>query len=107
MDAKKRIDKILSTVHEQVAEEIKVLLGVEFSLSDFHNDLVSKGKFFDNVAGKQVVARIDLAGEVEGVGCLVIGIKDAIRLGGTLIMLLAARNRCVQFDLDTISRFNW
>ncbi|SHO50695.1 hypothetical protein [Desulfopila aestuarii] len=87
MDAKKRIDKILSAVHEQVAEEIKVLLGVEFSLGDSHNDLVSKEKFFDSVAGKQVVARIDLAGEVEGVGCLVIGIKDAIRLGGTLIML--------------------
>jgi len=87
MEAKKRIDKILSAVHEQVAEEIKVLLGVEFSLSKSSNDLVSKGKFFDNVAGKQVAARIELAGEVEGVGCLVIGIKDAIRLGGTLIML--------------------
>jgi len=87
MDAKKRIDKILTAVHGQVQEEIGVLLGVEFSLSGTRNDLVSRQEFFDGLAGKQIVARIDLAGEVEGVGCLVIGIKDAIRLGGTLIML--------------------
>lgn len=87
MDAKKRIDKILAAVHEQVKEEIGVLLGVEFTLGDASNSLVSKAEFFNQLAGKQVVAKIDLAGEIEGKGCLVIGIKDAIRLGGTLIML--------------------
>ena len=87
MDAQKRIDKILKAVHEQVEEEIKVLLGVEFSLSDHHNRLAGKEQFFDSLAGKQVLAKIDLVGDVEGSGCLVLGIKDAIRLGGTLIML--------------------
>jgi len=87
MDAKKRIDKILTAVHGQVQEEIGVLLGVDFSLSGVRNALVSRQEFFDSLAGKQIVARIDLTGEVEGAGCLVVGIKDAIRLGGTLIML--------------------
>lgn len=87
MDAQKRIDRILKAVGEQIQEEIKILLGVEFSLSDHHNQLVNKEEFFDGLAGKQVVAQIDLAGEIEGLGCFVIGIKDAIRLGGTLIML--------------------
>lgn len=87
MDEIKRIDNILKAVHEQVEEEIKILLGVEFTLSDHRKGLVSKEQFFDKVTGKQVVAGIELSGEVESVGCLVIGIKDAIRLGGTLIML--------------------
>ncbi len=87
MDAKKRIDKILTAAHEQVKEEIGVLLGVEFSLSDERNTLASKEEFLDGLIGKQILARVDLAGDLEGQGCLVIGIKDAIRLGGTLIML--------------------
>ena len=33
---------------------------------------------------------MDITGEITGKGCLLIGIKDAIRLGGTLIMLPAA-----------------
>ncbi len=87
MDVKKRIDKILGSVHDQVKEEVGVLLGVEISVSNARAELVTKEAFFDNLMGKQILAKIDVAGEVEGVGCLVIGIKDAIRLGGTLIML--------------------
>lgn len=87
MDAKKRIDKILTAVQEQVKEEIGVLLGVEFSLGGVKSTLATKEEFFEGLAGKQILAKIDLAGELEGRGCLVIGIKDAIRLGGTLIML--------------------
>lgn len=87
MDAKKRLDKILAAVQDQVKNEIGVLLGVEFSLGDARCTLIGKTKFFAGLAGKQILARIDLAGEIEGLGCLVIGIKDAIRLGGTLIML--------------------
>ncbi len=63
------------------------MLGVKISLGGARNTLTSKQEFFDSLAGKQILARIDLSGEIEGKGCLVIGIKDAIRLGGTLIML--------------------
>lgn len=87
MDANKRIDKILAAVQEQVKDEIGVLLGVGFSLGAAHSTLTTKATFFESLAGKQILAKIDLAGDIEGLGCLVIGIKDAIRLGGTLIML--------------------
>lgn len=87
MDPKKRIDKILDSVHAQVQEEVGTLLGVELSVSDTRAELVTKEAFFEDLLGKQILAKIDISGDVEGVGCLVIGIKDAIRLGGTLIML--------------------
>jgi chemotaxis protein CheY-P-specific phosphatase CheC len=87
MSSKKRIDKILTSVNERVKEEIGVLLGVKISLGGARNTLTGKQDFFDSLVGKQILAKIALGGDIEGEGCLVIGIKDAIRLGGTLIML--------------------
>ena len=43
-----------------------------------------------SLTGKQICARMDISGEISGKSCLLIGIKDAIRLGGTLIMLPTA-----------------
>lgn len=90
MDAKKRIDRLLHSAHEQVQEEVGALLGVQFSLSDPKHVLTSKQDFFEELDGKQILAKVEVTGEVEGLGCLVIGIRDAIRLGGTLIMLPSA-----------------
>lgn len=87
MDAQKRIDKILGTVHERVQEEIGALLGKEFKLSSPHQQLTWKEQFFDSLQGKQVFAAVDLSGDLEGIGGLIVTLKDAIRLGGTLIML--------------------
>jgi hypothetical protein len=39
------------------------------------------------VSGKQVIANMDVVGELEGRSYLSIGLRDAIRIGGTLIML--------------------
>jgi len=87
MDPQKRIDKILEAVQSRVQDEVCSLLGVDFSLADIKKQLVSKTDAFDNLVGKQICAKIDITGEVEGLGGLFLGIKDAIRLGGTLIML--------------------
>ena len=87
MDAKKRIDKLLGAAHQRVQEEVGALLGVEIALRDPRHAFSSKGEFFEAIEGKQILAKIELTGEIEGLGCLVIGIKDAILLGGTLIML--------------------
>ena len=40
-----------------------------------------------NLQGNRCALKIEVVGDVTGTGCLLAGIKDAIRLGGTLIML--------------------
>lgn len=87
MDQQKKIDKILEVVEGRIQDEVGTLLGSDFSIISGSRDLVSKGEAFERLQGKQVCAHLDIAGDITGKGCLLIGIKDAIRLGGTLIML--------------------
>ena len=87
MKAQQRIDKILESVIKKIQEEVTGLIGAVLYLSGTRNSLISKDDFFDQPAGKQVAVQLAITGGVEGVGCLLIGVKDAIRLGGTLIML--------------------
>ena len=85
--AQQRIDKILESVCTRIQDEVGGLIGATFILSDLHSQLISKENAFDQLSGKQVVAKLDITGDIEGQGCLLLEMKDAIRLGGTLIML--------------------
>ena len=87
MDPQKRIDKILDAAEARAQEEVGGLLGADFELVSDSRIICSKEAVFDELSGKQVCAQMEVVGEVTGLGCLLIGIKDAIRLGGTLIML--------------------
>ena len=87
----KRIDKILVSCRDRMADEVSALLGTEVKLNNLENLIVSKEEFFfDKVTGKQVIANMDVVGELEGKSYLSIGLRDAIRIGGTLIMLPSA-----------------
>jgi|GEM_PF-259514 len=90
MNQQKRIDKIIEAVETRIQDEVGALLGVDFTLISCDRKSVSKDVAFDGLKGKQICAQIDITGEITGKGCLLIGIKDAIRLGGTLIMLPSA-----------------
>ncbi|TKB25786.1 chemotaxis protein CheX [Desulfopila sp. IMCC35006] len=90
MNQQKRIDKVLDAVETRIQAEVGALLGADFSLGGGERKLVSKEEAFDSLQGKQICAQMDITGEVTGKSCLLIGIKDAILLGGTLIMLPAA-----------------
>ncbi|MBU0943599.1 MAG: hypothetical protein KJ804_16730 [Proteobacteria bacterium] len=85
--AQKKIDKILEVIQPRIGEEVGGLIGATLSLSNLSTRIVSKNDFFAEPAGKLVLAEIEVAGEVEGKGCLLVPIKAAIRLGGVLIML--------------------
>lgn len=85
--AKQKIDKILELVQERVADEVGGLMGATLLMSDLSTRLISKKDFFDEPSGKMVFSEVELSGEVAGDGCILISIKDAVRLGGTLIML--------------------
>ena len=87
MKAKERLDKVLEAVHAKIIDEVGGLIGVEMSLTQKPGELVSKGDLFEQPLGKQVFAKMDVVGDIEGKGGLLISVKDAIRLGGTLIML--------------------
>jgi len=87
MKAQQKIDKILESVTKRIQEEVTGLIGASLTLSDATNSFTSKEDFFDQPVGKQIAVKLDITGGVEGAGCLLVGIKDAIRLGGTLIML--------------------
>jgi chemotaxis protein CheY-P-specific phosphatase CheC len=84
---KKKIDKILELTQERVADEVGGLMGATMSMSDLSTRLISKEDFFDEPSGKLVFSEMQISGELEGDGCILVTVKDAIRLGGTLIML--------------------
>ncbi|MEE4242933.1 MAG: hypothetical protein V2I36_15830 [Desulfopila sp.] len=90
MKTQKKLDKILEAIREKTQEEVGALMGVNFRLSPLFNKLTNKEDFLDEQSGKKIVAKMDITGEVQGEGALLIGIKDGIRLGGTLIMLPSA-----------------
>lgn len=85
--AQQRIDKILESVCTRIQDEVGGLIGATFILSDLRRQFISKEDAFEQLSGKQVVVKIDITGDVEGQGCLLLEMRDAIRLGGTLIML--------------------
>ena len=87
MDQRKRLDKILDGIEKKIQDEVATLLGCDFSLFSGDRELLSKEEIFFRLQGKQICAQLEITGEHASQGCLLIGIKDAIRLGGTLVML--------------------
>lgn len=101
-----RVDKILSSCKAKMADEVSALLGIDVKLTNLENILVSKEEFFfDEVSGKQIIADLEMVGELEGTSYLSVGLRDAIRIGGALIMLPAGELGSVvaeeEFSADT------
>lgn len=84
---KQKLDKVLSFVQERLGEELGGLMGATLVMSNMETRLISKEEYFDEPSGRIVFSDMVLNGEIEGQGGLLISVKDAIRLGGTLIML--------------------
>ncbi len=82
-----RLDKIMAACRERMQEEVSALLGKAITFADPETKVLSKGDYFSEPAGKSVLAHVQLEGDVEGRGCMIVPIRDAIRIGGTLIML--------------------
>ncbi|MGL1931462.1 MAG: hypothetical protein OCC45_06835 [Desulfotalea sp.] len=85
---KKRLDTLLEESFNKMGGEIGMLLGVEASVVDLQNKVVSKENFFlDEVQGKRVISEFDMTGSIAGACYFDLSIRDAIHLGGVLIML--------------------
>ena len=87
MKARERFNKILLASRDRIQEEVSALIGKTIKFGDAQFRQMSKEELFAGAEGKQVLAHIRLEGEIQGKGCLLVGIKDAIYIGGTLIML--------------------
>ena len=82
-----RLDKIMAACRERMQEEVSALLGKAITFAVPETKVLSKEDYFSEPAGKSVLAHVQLEGDVEGRGCMIVPIRDAIRIGGTLIML--------------------
>jgi len=87
MKARERFDKILLASRDRIQDEVAALIGKPFKLGEAQFRLASKEALFADLSGKQVLAHVHLDGDIQGEGCLVVGLKDAIFIGGALIML--------------------
>ncbi|MCL2789991.1 MAG: hypothetical protein FWD79_05035 [Desulfobulbus sp.] len=87
MDTREHFDTILLACCDRMQEEIAALLGKPFTLGEPEFRHTGKKELFAGLAKKEILIHAGLEGEVEGSGCVLVGIDDAIRLGGTLIML--------------------
>jgi chemotaxis protein CheY-P-specific phosphatase CheC len=87
MKAQDRFDKLLLACHDRIQDEVAALIGKPFALGEAKFRQVDKETLFADLGGKQVLAHVRLEGDIQGTGCLLVGIKDAIHIGGTLIML--------------------
>ena len=86
MERQKLVDRILEAARSKMNEEISGLLGVRIITSKLENRVITKAGFFESV-DKIVLAKIDVSGDQQGQAFLALSLKDAILLGGTLIML--------------------
>jgi len=100
MKARERFDKILLSCRDRIQEEVSALIGKPFKLGEPKFGQLSKEEVFSESGGKQVLAHVRLEGDVQGEGCLLTGIKAAIYIGGTLIMLPESELESVLVDQE-------
>lgn len=87
MEETQKINNIVESAQQKIQDEIGGLIGTSFLLADTRTEIVPKKDILQALSGKKVVTRIEISGDISGIGHILIDVKDAIRLGGTLIML--------------------
>ena len=85
--ARNRLEKALRASRERMQEEVSALIGIPFKMGEPEFRLEGKEALFEALDSKRVLAHVKVDGEIEGQGCLLVGVKDAIHIGGRLIML--------------------
>lgn len=102
MDRLAYLHKLSQEIIEKLSEEVSGLLGQDFTVDDVQHGLRSRDEVYAPLSGKQVLSALTVSGDAEGVAYVVVGLKDAITLGGTLILLppdeMAARRKKQLFD---------
>ena len=80
------IDRVLKFARTKIDADVSGLLGVQLTTANPDVRLFSKADFFKSV-DKKVLTRMRVEGEMAGEAFIAVSLRDAILLGGTLIML--------------------
>ena len=85
---KARLDSLLGECQKRIRKEISDLCGVKVTLENLTTEVVKKDEFIlQHLSGTQVLAHLDLVGEVEAKSYLVVSLAASIYMGGVLVML--------------------
>jgi len=87
MDRRKVANTVLGAVLKKGQEEISSLIGQPVEFSDCQVITSNRETLFENLQDPQVLAEFRVEGDREGSAWLLLDLKDALVLGGTLIML--------------------
>lgn len=81
------VDRVFNAIIEQASEEVGALLGATVTLGDHQTKILNKEQVFEIKRNRSVLSTMEISGDQNGKGFLITDQKDAIVLGGTLIML--------------------
>ena len=87
MEETQVIDEIIESAQQKIQNEIGGLIGASLSLSKHQGEIVSRDDLEGQLSGSLILTRIEISGDITGNGYLLVTVRDAIRLGGTLVML--------------------
>ncbi|BCA79091.1 hypothetical protein [Desulfuromonas sp. AOP6] len=83
----KDIEKTLQAGFTQIEEELGAFLGQEITFSGYSGRVVNKQAYLTLPRDYSVSTTLDVSGDASGQAYLVVDLKSAITLGGTLILL--------------------
>ena len=88
MNHRERLEQTLSLCRDRIQEEVAALIGKPFHLGAPVFRLIDGHALgSEEVGSGRVFAPVRLDGEVEGMGLLLLRLRDALRIGGLLVML--------------------
>ncbi len=82
-----KLDKVFKQGYKRIQDDVSALLGKVLAIGESNFRIVSKEDCFFDLPGKMVFANVDIQGNLEGQGNLLVSLEAAIVIGGTLIML--------------------
>ncbi len=102
MEKQAFIDKALAEAIKKLEEEVGGLLGQEFSCSAHGGQFTDPAQALAAFEEKGTVVEMAVSGDQEARAFILLSLKDAIVLGGTLILLPdeELEERCQNFDFD-------
>lgn len=87
MEFKQYLNQITTLARENICDEVGSLLGVELKLGKPELRLISRGEFRSEILKNYGFATLDIQGPQNGTAYMACSVRDAIFLGGTLVMI--------------------
>ncbi|OEU50695.1 MAG: hypothetical protein BA866_04975 [Desulfobulbaceae bacterium S5133MH15] len=93
---KNKVEGILCACRERIADEVGALLGINVQLVHLEDRVAGRDDFnFKEGSYSQIIANLDVVGEIEGRSFLSINLKDSILIAGRLMLFSDSELRAV------------